>query len=344
MSQRALPSEPGENNPLLQRQLLTWFARHGRDLPWRRSRDPYAILVSEMMLQQTQVATVRPYYHRWLSRFPNFTALARANEAAVLHAWQGLGYYTRARNLHGAAKIVVKKFGGELPNDLAKIAELPGVGQYTAGAIASFAFDQPAPIVEANIARVLARLTNLQIPIDSAAGRRELWRTATALVPSTGGRDHNSALMDLGALICVPHQPRCGECPVRQFCRAKNPATLPIKKRKPGTVRLSEPHAFTLRRQRVLLEQSHKRWRGMWILPRLRSAPSRAPLLRLDFPFTHHKITLSVFAQPKPKLPNEHRRWFPLRALETLPLPSPHRRALTHLLPRQKLCSSFSPP
>lgn len=342
MSRPAESVGPPKSNPLFQRQLLTWFARRGRDLPWRHTRVAYAILVSEFMLQQTQVATVLPYYTRWLARFPDCATLARADETAVLHAWQGLGYYARARNLHAAAKYVMENFAGELPTGTAEIAQLPGVGRYTAGAVASFAFDQPEPIVDANIARVLARLTNLQIPIDSGAGRKELWQIAGALVPTNGARNHNSALMDLGAMICLPRQPLCGKCPVRQFCRAENPAALPIKKRTPITVHLTEPHAFTLHRSRILLERSSKRWRGLWILPRLRATPQRSPLLQLDFPFTHHRITLTVFARSAPKVPNEHLRWFPLRALDRLPLPSPHRRALAHLLPAQKLCSAFS--
>ena len=145
-------------NQKIRAALARWFRAHGRDLPWRRTHDPYAIMVSEFMLQQTQVATVRDFYARWLARFPDFTTLAAASEADVLHVWQGLGYYSRARNLHRAAQLVVAQHGGALPDDLAAIAALPGVGRYTAGAIASFAFDRATPIIDANIARVLARL------------------------------------------------------------------------------------------------------------------------------------------------------------------------------------------
>ncbi len=314
--------------------LQRWYAVHGRDLPWRRSRDPYAVLVSEFMLQQTQVATVLPYYRRWLERFPDFGALARAKESEVLHAWQGLGYYARARNLHAAAKFVRQHFGGELPADLG--LRLPGVGRYTAGALASFAFDRSEPIVEANIARVLARLTNWRDPIDTAAGRTHLWRTAEALLPMKGAREHNSALMDLGAMICLPRTPCCGACPVRRFCRAVEPALLPRKKTPPATVCLTERHAFTRQRNHILLEQSQLRWQGMWILPRLASPPRRRPLLELDFPFTHHRVTLAVFSRPAPKIARANQQWFPVRALDRLPVPSPHRRALVQLLPATK--------
>ncbi len=319
---------------LFRRRLHRWFDVHERDLPWRRTRDPYAILVSEFMLQQTQVATVIPYYERWLERFPDFATLARAKEADVLHAWQGLGYYARARHLQAAAKFVRQNHRGRLPADPARIAQLPGVGRYTAGAIASFAFDLPEPIVEANIARLLARLTNYQAPIDTSAGRAHLWTTARALLPRARSCAHNSALMELGALVCRPRQPRCGECPVRPFCRAQDPALLPLKSKKPATVRLRESHAFTRGEKGVLLEQSRARWRGMWILPRLSRVPQRAPLLQLDFPFTHHRVTLAVFKKPEPVAPNENQKWFSLRALDRLPVPTPHRRALAQLLSR----------
>lgn len=335
------PMLGGQNRARFRRQLRDWFRQHGRQLPWRNTRDPYAILVSEFMLQQTQVATVLPYYQRWLARFPDFTTLARADKTSVLHAWQGLGYYARARNLHAAARAVKQNWDGVLPNDTAKIAALPGIGRYTAGAVASFAFDRAEPIVDANIARVLARLTNWQTPIDTAAGRTHLWKTATLLLPLTGARLHNSALMELGALVCLPRRPLCQACPVREFCAASEPALLPIKKPKPRRVQLVEAHGFSLRRNRILLEQSAERWRGMWILPRLSSAPRDSPLLQLDFPFTHHRITLSVFARRETNLPNDRQRWFPLEALDTLPLPAPHRRALARLLPRQKLGTHF---
>ena len=327
---------------VFRRRLLRWFERAGRDLPWRRTRDPYAILVSEVMLQQTQVATVLPYYRRWLGRFPNFAALARATEPDVLHAWQGLGYYGRARNLHATARNVTEKFGSQLPQDPAAMAQLPGIGRYTAGAIASFAFDRSAPVVDANIARLLARLTNCKIPIDTAAGRARLWQTARLLVPRRNARIFNSALMDLGATVCLPRQPRCGECPVSLFCRAQRPERLPVKRKRPGTIRRREAHGFSRRRHAILLEQSRTRWRGMWILPRLFYPPRRSPLLELDFPFTHHRITLAVYDTPRPPSPNENQNWFSVSALERLPIPTPHRRALAQIfLPSEVRPSSI---
>jgi len=170
------------------RSLLRWYRHHGRDLPWRRTRDPYRILVSEFMLQQTQVATVLPYYKKWRKRFPDFTALARASETEVLHAWQGLGYYTRARNLRATAKRLVDRHRGRFPKSIEQMEQLPGVGKYTARALASFAFDQPVAIVEANTSRVISRLFDLRIPIDSTDGQNALWSHAAALVPKTNDR------------------------------------------------------------------------------------------------------------------------------------------------------------
>src|SRR5713101_1562416 len=167
-----------------QRALLGWYRERGRDLPWRRTRDPYAILVSEFMLQQTQVTTVLPYYNEWLRRFPDFCSLALAPESSVLHGWQGLGYYTRARNLHALAKIVIRKHGGALPGKIDNLRALPGIGRYTANAVATFAFDQSVPLVEANIARVIARLFDVCDPIDATRGRKKILRYAADLLPA----------------------------------------------------------------------------------------------------------------------------------------------------------------
>ena len=314
--------------------LARWFGAHGRDLPWRRTRDPYAIMVSEFMLQQTQVVTVLDFYARWLARFPDFQTLAAASEADVLHVWQGLGYYSRARNLHRAAQHVVAHHGGALPDDLAAIAALPGVGRYTAGAVASFAFDRATPIIDANIARVLARLLDLREPIDTARGAEILWQTAEALLPARGGRLHNSALMELGALLCTPRTPQCPRCPVRAHCAAKNPASLPVKKPRRQTVALAEDCAWIIRDGALLLaQQTGPRWRGLWKLPAL-TTPARAAklLLRLDYPFTHHRVTLSVFATPPPRATSAHQRWLPFGEIETLALAAPHKRAILRLL------------
>ena len=326
--------------------LLRWYRRRGRDLPWRRTRDPYAILVSEFMLQQTQVATVLSYYNEWLRRWSDFSALARASESSVLHAWQGLGYYARARNLHATARIVVDRYGGHLPRTIARTRALPGIGRYSAHAIATFAFDQSVPIVEANTARVLSRLFNFRTPIDCTVGREALWNYAESLLPKRSARVYNSALLDLGALVCLPRQPKCAICPVKKFCRSKNPQTLPIKKIPRPPKELIEARAFTFRHNRILLEQSSGRWHGMWILPpaQVRSVITR-PIHTSIFPFTNHRITLKVFAQPAPRTRARGQgRWFSIAQLASIPLPSPHRRAVEQLLAKrpQKLGSTLA--
>jgi A/G-specific adenine glycosylase len=303
------------------------------------------VLVSEFMLQQTQVATVIPHYNEWMRRFPSFAVLGGASEHEVLHAWQGLGYYARARNLRATARTIMEKHGGRFPRSLNAIGDLPGVGRYTAHAVATFAFNQSVPIVETNIARLLARLFNLQIPIDTSRGRETLWQRASALVPNRGAGIHNSALMDLGALVCGS-RPNCVFCPVRNFCAADNPAKLPIKRARPSIRLQTEYHGFSVRRGRVLLEQSRTRWRGMWMLPKLATAPSnRKPLHISEFPFTNHRITLTVFPQmAAARSAKSVQRWFPIDGLDSIPLPSPHRRALEMLTSArsQRLCGPMT--
>ena len=288
------------------------------------------------MLQQTQVATVIPYYREWLRRFPDFASLAHASENDVLRAWQGLGYYARARNLHATASTVVDRYRGRFPRSVEEMQDLPGIGKYTAHAVASFAFDQPTPIVEANTARVLTRVFDFQKPIDSGAARKTLWRYAAMLVPKSNARAYNSALIDLGALVCVAHQPKCGICPVKKFCGAKTPQPLPVRKSPTPIQRLVEKHAFVLRRGKVLLEQSSSRWRGMWILPpvKLRSRENSSlkhPVYTAIFPFTHHRVTLRVYRHGSHRAARKHQRWFPIRSLESIPIASPHSRALRAL-------------
>lgn len=324
---------PRQNASNFRRSLLRWYHHSGRDLPWRRTRDSYAVLVSEFMLQQTQVGTVLPYYRDWLRLFPDFAALARASEREVLHAWQGLGYYSRARNLHTAAKIVVDRHRGRFPKSIEQMQLLPGVGKYTAHAVATFAFDQPAAIVEANTSRVLARLFNLRTPIDSTAGRNKLWNYAAALTPKKTSAAYNSALLDLGALLCLPRKPKCGICPVKKFCRAKNPESLPVKRPRPETKQLVEKHAFVATRDKLLLAQSANRWRGMWILPPLNLSSKRTgAIYQATFPFTNHRITLRVFRRRSHKVRKQTQRWFSRHELDSIPIPSPHRRALMALL------------
>lgn len=330
-------------SPSFARQLRTaladWYRKSARDLPWRRDTSPYAVLVSEFMLQQTQVVTATSYFERWMLRFPNIQTLADAPEQDVLKEWQGLGYYSRARNLHKAAKQIVARFGGDIPDDPAELLSLPGVGPYSAGAVAAFAFDRPAPAVDANIARVLARVANLHSPIDTPAGSREIWQMATELLPEArGGRVHTSALMELGAMVCLPRLPQCLICPIQSLCRAKSPESLPVKSPRRATVAISEHAGWIVQKELLLLEQQNgKRARGLWKLPSMNQMLANTPILYEGvYPFTHHKITLTVQEADIPPTENNAHRWFPIETVLTdAPLTAGHRRAIEALVKKQ---------
>jgi A/G-specific adenine glycosylase len=213
---RALPAHARA----FRRRLLAWYTRHQRPLPWRRTRDPYAILVSEIMLQQTQVARVQEYWTRFLRRYPTVDALAAASADAVHESWSGLGYYARARNLHAAARQVVRDHGGAFPSEPEALRRLPGIGRYTAAAVASIAFDADVGTVDTNVARVLARAFRIRGPKGSAARARRTWNLVNDLLPRGRAGAWNQALMDLGATICTARAPRCPKCPVRTTCPA----------------------------------------------------------------------------------------------------------------------------
>ena len=201
------------------RQIIRWFRRKGRDLPWRRTRDPYHIIVSEFMLQQTQVSRVEAYYHRFLERYPSIDVLAAAPAAMVRESWEGLGYYRRAANLHRLAQAVVEEHGGVIPADPTALVRLPGVGRYTAGAVACFAYERATPAVDTNVARVIRRAFHPRL--GGGAAPRRIWETAAEIVPKQGKRawEFNQAIMELGALVCTARVAPCGECPVRAACR-----------------------------------------------------------------------------------------------------------------------------
>ena len=201
--------------------LLAWYDANGRDFPWRGDISPYHTWVSEVMLQQTQAATVLPYYLRFIERFPTVQALAAADVDEVLKLWEGLGYYRRAHNLHRAARIIAEQHGGELPRDEKALLALPGIGRYTAGAIRSIAFAEPAPVLDGNVKRVLARLDDISASIDERETEKQLWARAAELVPTDRPGDFNQAMMELGATLCLPADPQCAVCPVAAFCQAR---------------------------------------------------------------------------------------------------------------------------
>jgi A/G-specific adenine glycosylase len=323
---------PRRDSAQIRRALADWFRQAARDLPWRRTTDPYAILVSEVMCQQTQVATVVDYYVRWMERFPTFHALAQANEDEVLHAWAGLGYYSRAKNLQRAAKEVVKKFGGILPARVDAAENLPGVGRYTSAAVAAFAFDFSVPVVDANIARVLARVFDVPELIDTAAGQRKIRGAARSLLPPRNGRLHTSALMELGALVCTPRKPRCHACPIRGACATREPESLPRKKPRRQTVPLIEQCLWIARDDDciVLAQQRGRRWHGLWKLPRAARVRHGAPMTQLTYAFTHHRVSLQVYrGRSRPLGATE--KWFALRELPQVALAAPHARVIRQL-------------
>jgi A/G-specific adenine glycosylase len=262
---------------------LAWYAKHRRELPWRKSLDPYAVWVSEMMLQQTQVATVIPYFQRWMLRFPDVAALARADESDVLHAWQGLGYYSRARNLRRAAQEMVRTHAGRVPELVTELRALPGIGPYSAGAIASIAYGHAEPLVDGNVIRVLARLFALRGDPNRAPLKTDLWQIARALVPSAAPGDFNQALMELGATVCTPRGPRCDRCPLAARCLALEQQLVELLPELPARAKPTQVHmvaAIAVRGERVLvvkLRDDAPRWAGMWLFPNAQVAVSETP-------------------------------------------------------------------
>ena len=263
----------------MRRALLRWYGRHGRELPWRHDSDPYRVWVREIMLQQTTVSAVKPYLERFLTAFPGVEALAAADEADVLRLWEGLGYYSRARNLHRAARAIVAEHGGRLPECVADLQALPGIGRYTAGAIASFAYGRHAPIVEANTLRLYSRLLAYADDPRSPDGQVALWSFAAEILPRTRPGRFNQALMDLGATVCTPVDPQCDDCPLRLHCgacRAGLQGEIPLPKPRAAVTELTEAAVIIQKRGRYLLRQrpDGEWWAGLWDFPRIAIPPS----------------------------------------------------------------------
>jgi len=257
----------------MRRRLLAWYDRHARQLPWRKNRDPYAVWLSEIMLQQTQVETVKGYFDRFLKKFPTIEELAKADEHEVLRLWEGLGYYRRARQLHRAAKMIADEHGGIFPRDPQIVRRLPGVGRYTAGAILSIAFDAREPILEANTVRLLSRLLGYDGDPLSTEGQRILWEMAEIVLPRSKAGRFNQALMELGSEVCEPRSPRCDICPLAPLCQANlqgRQAEIPRPKVKKRFESVREAAVVVRRRGRVLMLRwpEGRRWAGLWDFPR----------------------------------------------------------------------------
>src|SRR5262245_7261696 len=335
-------------NVAISRTLLRWYDTNRRDLPWRAAvgsgPDPYQVLVSEAMLQQTQVRTVIPYFNRFIQKLPTIKHLARADEQTVLRLWQGLGYYSRARNLRRAAQDIVQKYDGKVPADVDALLELPGIGRYTAGAIASLAYDVPAPIVDGNVTRVLCRLDAIQSPPADRATQKLLWERAAALVPSCRAGDFNSALMELGATVCTARTPQCPKCPLRRHCRAHE---MKIQDQIPAP-RPARPIPLVVRRTWCirrgvngrtvwLIEQRPQRgrWAGLWqFVTTEEDQPKlglRKPIATIEHTLSHRHYRFLVFvceggSNYRSLEQGGVRRWVRLDELRQYPLPRPHLR------------------
>jgi A/G-specific adenine glycosylase len=350
---------------VLRQSLLTWYARNGRDLPWRRSRNPYFIWVSEIMLQQTQVKTVISYYERWLEQFPTIASLAAADQQQVLKVWQGLGYYARARNLHQAAQAIAQHYDGQFPTELEQVLSLPGIGQTTAGGILSAAFNQPLAILDGNVKRVLARLLGLSIPSKKALA--QLWQWSTALVDPVNPRDFNQALMDLGATVCTPKNPTCPACPWITHCRAYNlnmQNELPLSERRPLVPHKKIGVAVIWNdQQQILIDRRRQEGLlgGLWEFPGGKIEPGETVeecirreiqeelgieiavgdrLITVDHAYTHFRVTLNVHhcrhlsGEPQP-LECDEVRWVTLNDLDQYPFPKANLKIIEALKKRQ---------
>jgi len=341
--------------------LLAWFAGARRPLPWRERYDAYAVWVSEMMLQQTQVETVLPYYRRWMERFPSVSAVAEAPLAEVLKHWEGLGYYSRARNLHRAAQAIVRDHQGRMPDTVEALMALPGIGRYTAGAVASIAFNRPVPLVDGNVARVLGRVFALKHPPRSPAGKRLLWFLAEAAIPSDRPREFNESLMELGALVCRPRAPQCLLCPLASQCRALaegKPEAFPVRearKARPvrrGVLLLARAGGKLLVRQRP----PDGLWGGLWEFPWVevvgQETPAAAlrrltkelglagksagkPCGQVSHGLTHFQLELECYAlelrAPAPPRRESAARWVSRAGLQSLALGRFNHKALALL-------------
>jgi A/G-specific adenine glycosylase len=346
------------------KRLLDWYRANKRAMPWRETRDPYAIWISEAMLQQTRVETVIPYWQRFLELFPDVHALATADSDDVLGAWAGLGYYSRARNLQAAARQIDELHGGRLPDDAETLQTLPGIGRYTAGAVASIAFDRSEPVLDGNVKRVLTRLLGIREDIGQPAVIERLWSEAGALVRGPDPGDFNQSLMELGATICTTRTPRCDDCPVSRFCDARavgDAESLPIKARKKGARRVEAVAALVVRRGKALAVRRPSRGLlgGLWDLPGGDLAPGEMPRAGLrralrertgleitrasatgtvEHVFTHRRLTLHVYrastSTDRIRLDGfAGHKWLAPRAISSLPHAAMTAKALDLLMP-----------
>jgi A/G-specific adenine glycosylase len=323
---------------------LNWYNKNKRPLPWRDHPDAYAVWISEIMLQQTRVEAVIPYFEKWMRLFPTVQTLSKSSEQDVLSAWEGLGYYSRARNLHKAAKVVSNEYGGKLPQDVDELIKLPGIGRYTAGAIASIAFGLDEPALDGNLKRVYARLFDVEQPVDSPKGEKILWDIAHQNLPKGKAGDFNQSLMDLGATICIPKNPRCLICPLMEACKSRGTGTQelrPVRKPKKSVPHYIHAAGVMVKSGKVLLAQRPTKGLlgGMWEFPngRVDGDPAKgfAKALRTGYnlkaqrkeamgfvqhAYTHFKVAVHVFRCELKSIPNENMKWVLLKDLNEMPM------------------------
>jgi A/G-specific adenine glycosylase len=342
--------------------LLEWYAQNARELPWRSRVSPYRVWISEVMLQQTRVETVIPYYRRWMRRFPSLRSLAAARQGSVLALWEGLGYYSRGRNLHRAARLVVRDKGGRIPSDPAALRRLPGVGEYIAAAVGSIAFGRDELALDANVRRVLARLACMRLPVASAEGQARLHLIGTQHLPAGRAGDFNQALMDLGALVCVPRQPRCGDCPLSGVCGAHRRGLqnrIPVRSKPHRRPHYYSRAAVISRGDRVLLIRRPDigLLGGLWEFPKSHQGPalpshaamlrefeaspvgvrqmkaaSKSALIVVDHTYSHFSITVHAFLYTARAVKCRTRTlWAPVGHLSKYPMGKVDRTIARHL-------------
>ena len=355
---QAMPNQ----NQNIQRKLLAWYDKEKRDLPWRNTKDPYRIWVSEIMLQQTQVKTVIPYYERWIRTLPTIENLSNAPEQKVLKLWEGLGYYSRAKNLKKASQIICKEMNKELPKTVKALQKLPGIGRYTAGAISSIAFGLKAPVLDGNIKRVLSRLFCINENGTTSASEKILWQKSEDLVPDRRPGDFNQALMELGATICTPNSPLCQQCPLQNKCEAFLKVTVglfPPLKKKISSKKIEVSAGIIIKNNKVYIQQRKKNalMGGLWEFPGGKREKGESPeeclereikeemgvtinilkkIMTIKHTYTQFRVTLHAFTcelQSKQIRPTECQqwKWVSLSNLKKYPFPAANVKIVKHI-------------
>ncbi len=343
--------------------LVEWYSQNKRDLPWRRTRSTYHIWLSEIMLQQTRVETVIPYYTRFLQRFPTIEALAKADLQEVLKMWEGLGYYSRVRNMHKAAKIITEEFSGRFPESFREILDLPGIGRYSAGAISSIALDQARPVLDGNVTRVLSRYFGIETDASTTAGKNEFWKLAEEIVPVENPGTYNQAIMELGALVCLPRNPNCRVCPLSTGCQAKRTDRqheLPVRKRRSASPHFNIGAGLVWKDDKLLITRRNEDGLlgGLWQFPGGKQEKGESILrcvqreieeelgvkvlvrdhfMTVKHAYTHFRITLQIFncqwssGEPECKACTDY-RWVDLEEIDDFPFPRANKRVVEKLL------------